>query len=1034
MSSKKLLLLGSAALSLAHSGVSYAQGADGEADGDALVQDKVIVTGSNIAGASDSGAIAVSTYGRDEIEALGQNSTGEILQNLPQAGSFEINDAADGPNDARGDVATVNLRGLGTGNTLVLLNGRRITAHGINQDVGEVPRQITNVNAFPAAAINRVEVLRDGASALYGSDATAGVVNTILSADFDGSRLTVKRDWLEGTDSKELTIDFATGFEFNKGKTNLLVVGSFYDRDGLYASELGTQFQYVDKRLALGDSEYATANTDFRNTSTSSPFGQFIAGSVVDGVFVGSRVRQNGSNVTNSSGTFHIQPCDFNGTRYEIGVVAGEGCMGIDDGNLDTALRYDFNVNQPNNSLGEGVDIMVDPTAALGRQLISDAKRYNFYSLVEHDFDNGVEGFGEVLYYRSVTDSNRATQPLDSGLAFLIVPKENYWNPFGAVGSPNRIDGIDAPAEGLDILIGNWRPTDLGPRFISTESSTYRVLGGFRGDWNDWSWETALGYSKNETEDTESNRLSKTLLDAELSKSTPDAINPFGGPNANTEEQWNRVRISNTNVGTTSLTTWDLRFTKDDFMQTWAGDVGVSFGIDYRREAYEEDRDPRLDGTITYDLNNVSGVSDVVGVSPTRDSEASRDVYAMSAEALIPLVKGADSGFVNEWNLQLAARGEYFADIEDGAIKPKVALSWFPVNALNFRAAYSEGFRAPNLVQLYRGDISRLNLGNDDYWRSDVTGDSVSTGDAYLAEVRKANPDLENEDTKTYVLGLNANLADSLGISWLDDLRFSVDYWRFEQEGVIDTFGAQEALALDFLLRQQGSSNPNVVRASVTADDQAAFDAYNLANPTAMREAAGQVLFVVDNFINLDSQEADGVDVGMAMSIDGGKWGDFDVTIDTSRLMSLEVVRSELLSSLANDPAFAGEFDALSVDRVELNGNPKWRSTGTLRWRKGRLGAGAAVKYVSGFYDTSADPDLDGDGLPDFWRVSEALRVNSYVDYRLKDIGIDGMRIRFGVNNVFDEDPPLADESRGWYTEYHSVKGREYYIQLQANF
>ena len=1039
MSSRKLLLLGSAALAFAYSGVAFAQeasdeGRDGNGREDRLVQDTVIVTGSNIAGASDSGAIAVSTYGRDEIEALGQNSTGEILQNLPQAGSFEINDAADGPNDARGDVATVNLRGLGTGNTLVLLNGRRITAHGINQDVGEVPRQITNVNAFPAAAINRVEVLRDGASALYGSDATAGVVNTILSADFDGTRLTLKRDWLEDTDSKELTLDFATGFEFNQEKTHLLVVGSYYDRDGLYASELGPQFQYVDKRLFLGDSPYATANTDFRNTSTSSPFGQFQAGSIVDGVFVGTRVRQNGDTLTNSTGTFHIQPCDFTGTRYELGEVAGEGCMGLDDGSLDAALRYDFNLNQPNNSLGEGVNIAVDDVSALGRQLISDAKRYNFYTLAEHDFDNGVQGFAEALYYRSVTDSNRATQPLDSGLAFLIVPKENYWNPFGAVGSPNRIDGIDAPEEGLDVLIANWRPTDLGPRFISTESSTYRLLGGFRGDWNDWSWESALGYSRNETEDTESNRLSKTLLDAELSKSTPDAINPFGGPNANTQEQWDRVRISNTNTGITSLTTWDFRISNAAFMQNWAGDIGVAFSTDYRRESYEEDRDPRLDGTITYNPDNVSGVSDVVGVSPTNDSSASRDVYAVSAEALIPLVRGNDTGFVNEWNLQLAARGEYFADIEDGALKPKIALSWFPVNELNFRAAYSEGFRAPNLVQLYRGDISRLNLGNDDYWRADVTGDPVSTGDAYLAEVRKANPNLENEDTKTYVLGLNASLADKFGVSWLDDLRFSVDYWRFEQEGVIDTFGAQEALALDFLLRQDGSSNPNVVRAAVTAEDQAAFDAWNAANPDDQRVAAGQVLYIVDNFINLDGQEADGIDIGFAMSLDGGKWGDFDFTVDTSRLLTLEVMRSAQLASLAADPAFAGEFDALSVDRVELNGNPKWRSTATLRWRNGRWGAGASAKYVSGFFDTSADPDLDGDGLPDFWRVKEDIRVNSYVDYRLKDIGIEGMRIRFGVNNVFDEAPPLADESRGWFTEYHSVKGREFYVQFQANF
>ena len=1035
MTVSKIALFGSASvflgcISLAHAQTQETQTNDTNGD---LRQDTVIVTGSNIAGASDSGAIAVSTYGAEELAALGEVSTGEILQNLPQAGAFEINDAADGPNDARGDVATVNLRGLGTGNTLVLLNGRRITAHGINQDIGAVPRQITNVNAFPAAAINRVEVLRDGASALYGSDATAGVVNTILSADYDQTRLTYRQSWLESTESGDWKIDFAHGLEFNEGRTNVLLVGSYYDRDGLFASELSDQFRFVDKRRFLGDSPYATANTDFRNTSTRSPFGQFQAGDIVNGVFVGERVRQNGSTLTNSRGTFHIQPCDATGTRVDLGDF-GEGCMGLDDGNLQAALRYDFNLNQPNNSLGEGVNIAVDPATAKGRQLISDAKRQNFYSLIEHDFDNGLEAFGEVLYYKSETDSNRAAQPLDSGLAFLIVPKENYWNPFGPVGSPNRLADIDAPDEGLDVLIARWRPTDLGPRFISTESRTYRVLGGLRGDWNGWDWESALGYSENETTDTESNRLSKTLLEAELSKTTPDAINPFGGPNANTQDQWERVRISNTNVGTTSLTTFDMRASRPDLFRGWAGDIGASFGFDYRRESYEEDRDPRLDGTIVFDPSNVSGVSDVVGVSPTRDSSASRDVFAVSGELLVPLVAASEGPFINEWYAQFAVRAEHFADIEESAVKPKVALSWFPVEGINFRAAYSQGFRAPNLIQLNRGDISRLNLGLDDYYRIDVTDTPVDTGEAYVANIRQSNPDLASEDTETYVVGLNADLADKFDISWLDELRFSIDYWRFEQTDVIDTFGAQEALALDFLLRGEGSSNPNVVRAPVTAIDQAAFDAYNAANPGATRAAVGEVLFIRDNFINLDSQEADGIDVGFAMSVDGGKFGDFDFSIDTTRLLTLDVVRNEQLTQLVDDPAFAGDFDALAVDRILLNGNPEWRSTGTLRWRNGKWGAGLSARYVSEFLDTSADPDLDGDGSPDFWQVDSNVRVNSYVDYRLRDVLVDSVRIRLGVNNVFDEDPPLADESRGWFTQYHSVKGREFYVQLRAGF
>jgi hypothetical protein len=139
-------------------GPALAQQAAPETAAAAAKEDElIVVTGSNIRGATDSGAIAVTVLGADELEAFGVNSTGEIFENIAQAGAAEINGASDGPNDARGDVATINLRGLGTGNTLVLLNGRRIAAHAVNQDIGSTPRQITNVNAFPAAGIDRVE-------------------------------------------------------------------------------------------------------------------------------------------------------------------------------------------------------------------------------------------------------------------------------------------------------------------------------------------------------------------------------------------------------------------------------------------------------------------------------------------------------------------------------------------------------------------------------------------------------------------------------------------------------------------------------------------------------------------------------------------------------------------------------------------------------------------------------------------------------------------------------------------------------------
>lgn len=995
---------------------------------------EIIVTGSNIAGASDSGAIAVSVLDSETLESFAVNSTGELFEYIAQAGTAEINPAADGPNDARGDVATINLRGLGTGNTLILLNGRRIAAHAANQDIGSTPRQVVNVNAFPSAGIDRVEVLRDGASALYGSDATAGVANTILDADFDRVRFTTRYSGVAGTGSREFSADGAFGLEFNQGRTKLLFSGSYFAREGLYSSELGPQFNSVDKRAFLGDSSFATQTTDFRNTSTSSPFGQFQVGAVnAQGVFVGQRVRQGTSALTSTTGVFHIQPCSFPGTRATLR-TGSEGCMGLDDASLDAALRYDFAANQPNNSLNEGVNITNDPVTALGRQLITEAKRYNGYVLAEHDFGNGVEGFAEVLYYRATTDGNRAAQPLDSGLAFLIIPRTNYWNPFGPTTSPNRLPGLnttDVPAAGRDVLLQNWRPTDLGPRFISTETETYRFVAGLRGDAGNWAWESAFTLSGNSTTDTESNRLSKTLLAAELAKSTPDAINPFGGPNANTQQQWDRVRISSTNKGSTQLATFDFRISNPEAIAGWADPIGLAFGAEWRNDRYEEDRDERLDGTVIFSTDNVSGISDVVGVSPTRDSSASRNVLSAFGEALIPLHRGEGS-FKNDLTLQLAVRGEYFDDLDTGAIKPKIALSWQPVDAFTLRGAYAQGFRVPNLVQLNRGDVSRLNLGVEDFWRRDVTGDPLANGDAYLPSVRQSNPNLKNEDTETFIVGASLELAKIFESSVVRDFTISVDYWRFEQTGVVGAFGDEEAVALDFLLRKDGSSNSNVIRSAPTADDIAAFAAFNAANPNDQRAPAGAIQFVLDPYINLDSQVADGLDFALSTRFNTAKLGSFRFGIEATYLMTLDVVRNDLLEALASNPLFGSEFATLAVDRVKLDGNPQWRATGTFGWRKGRVGVGGSVRYVSGFTDTGADITVNG--VQQFWQVDDDWRTNVHAEYRLPLKGRDELRFRFGINNLFDTAPPLVDESLGYRPDYHSLKGREYYVQLRGTF
>ncbi len=1022
---RQLLFLGASAIVWPGS-IALAQDEAASDTSEEFTLEEIVVTGSRIKGAAATGAVAVSVLDKETMEAFGANGGGDLLANLAQAGAIQFNDSADSPNAARGDVASVNLRELGGGNTLVLLNGRRLVNHPTAQDISSTPQSIVNANMLPVGGARRLEVLRDGASALYGADATAGVVNTVMDSDFEGINMSLRYDTSEPTDYAALRFRGNAGFSFNEDRTHVNIYANYYDRDGVYSNNAWPSTASVDKRTLLPE-EWQT--TSWRNTSTSSPFGEFVAGELLDnGVFDGIDVGA----ATSSSGRFHIQPCDFAGTVAELGQTGSVGCIGLDDSSLNADLRYDFNSFQPNNALDQGVTVDLTGDDALGRQLSPDVERLNAYSTITHEINDNLEFFGDVLYYKSSSRSQRAAQPLDNGLAYIIVPASNYWNPLGAVGTDNRIDDIDAPDEGLDVLIRRWRPVEMGPRIFEVDLDTYRVLGGLRGEWNDWDIEGAFSHSQSTAEDTSYNRISKTALEQQLALDTPDAINPFAGPYANTVEQLDPIRISVTNVSKTRLTTADIRASRNDLFELPGGPVGVALGIEWRREYYLDDRDDRLDGTIQFADGEGSDRSDVVGVSPTEDSSGSRNVWSAYAEMLAPMVSPEmDVPLIYSIDLQLAARAEAFSDIDEQVVKPKIALSYKPVELLTFRAAYSRGFRAPNLEQLNRGDISRLNLAQEDLYRSQVTGDPDDVGDTYRRSVRSSNPDLKPEHTETFVYGAEFFVPGSV------DLRMGIDFWNFKQNNVIDNFGVEAALALDYLLQTQGSSNPNVIRLDVTDEDRAAFAAWNAANPDDQRTVVGKVDYVIDPYSNLDPRRVQGWDMFLQASWETDDFGTFRLNTELTRLTKWEQERPAL-DELCDPQTGLLEVDSdvcadVVPDRIGKNGKPKWRASGALTWRGGQFGAGVSFRHISSFLDTSASI-TDDDGNLEFWRVDDYTIFNAYADVRFKNLGADTVRLRVGVNNLANTEPPLADESRGYYSSYHSNRGRVFYIDLSARF
>src|SRR5690606_35555620 len=236
-------------------------------------------------------------------------------------------------------------------------------------------------------------------------------------------------------------------------------------------------------------------------------------------------------------------------------------------------------------------------------------------------------------------------------------------------------------------------------------------------------WESALLYSKARTED-EMDGVSMTGLQAAINKTTPDAYNPFVGGDLNNPRNAvfgvnNQATIDSflVRVGRTAeteLMQWDFHVSRPDIYTLPGGDVGLAAGVEARRESFTEDRDDRLDGTITFtDLAGVTSQSDIMGVTYTPDSSGARNVYSAFAELAIPVVSPEmNIPFVKSIDMQVAGRLEDYSLF--GLVgAPKVAVAYRPNDWLMFRTAWSKGFRAPNLTQLHQPDFQRSNSRRD---------------------------------------------------------------------------------------------------------------------------------------------------------------------------------------------------------------------------------------------------------------------------------------------------------------------------------
>ncbi|HEY6643356.1 TonB-dependent receptor [Povalibacter sp.] len=983
--------------------------------------EEVVVTGSNLRRTGAEDVLPVTTLSQDQMQLRNALTPVEMLSSLPQVTGSPANESPRGGAGARGDIATVTMRGLSASDTLVLLNGRRIIAHPTTDALQYAP----NVNQLPTQGLARIEILRDGASSIYGSDAVAGVVNYITARDFQGSQISVRLGTTEqgGGETQQVALTHGGDFASNRGR--FVTTLEAFNREAIW----------------LRDRDFSTTTN---NTSrVPAPF------NAIGGPFDGR------------SGT-GIYPV------FRVGSGTSANYFRPVNGAMTLTTVAPTRANNPefygnNNAYTMG---------------LGESQRVNLFTALEFDLTDDITLFSDVSYYHADSKIIRNPINLNAPSADQLAPMsiDNPYNPYGSrfydpAGLPN--------ADGMARLVGTPRSITLQSvifdpnqrELTDVSSQTYRVVGGVRGTLADrWNWEVGALHSYGSVTDSNPYSVRESLFQAALMQTTPStAYNPFGytfkvqdgavvadQPYTNNDavldsftQEWRRE-------GRSELTSFDARI-GGSLLSIWSGDITAGVGMEYREEAYRDFRPPYA-GMNPPDSGLNPNDNDFIPASPKPDARGDRSIKSFYAETIVPLVSSAnDVPLVDTLELSASVRHERYDDF-GSTTKPKFGLNFRPVKSVMLRASYNEGFTAPSLPLLYNASQWAYAgaPGSIDPYRQTATAEG-----AYIYRSGTAgNPDLDPVDSE----GVSAGIV--FEVPFVRGLSISADYWQIEQSNIIASLGAAQIRNNDMLLLTaytqaqiaagvpidaidfgEGTAgykgDAAVTRVAPTLEDRGLFAAYNAANPGAPLGATGRIFQIDAPPLNLSTGKVAGWDFNVSYNMPTAI-GDIAISADATH-----VLRSY---TILNAPGTAPIY----TERLDVDGNAEWRGSMTTTWRNGGWAAGVSAYYIGSYADSNATttgtiyeslgrpnyivPQYTGNANVYRYKIDDVLYFNAFGSYAFDsdNTWLSGSNIKLGIINLSDEAPPVAAANfgYGYSVAVHSglLQGRAFTLEMSKKF
>lgn len=909
---------------LAWPAMAHAQAADEDVTADADPAGDIIVTGSRI-GRKDADSVGpILTVTSEDIAKSGTSSIGDLLQKLPAAG-VSLN--SNGTQGTSYGASSINLRYLGgaegSGNrVLVLVDGHR-WVDGVGQ---RGFRDFVDLNTLPQGMIDGIEILKDGASAIYGADAIAGVVNIKTVQPFDGLRGSVRAGVTSHGDGAELS--------------GRLTGGKTWDRASIILS--GSYF----KSRAI--------RTDARDLTTLTLVPQTAVGNNPNGLFILPGLAGNAYFGTAAGFANSANPIVFNN-----GATIGAGNQ-ADNAFHVGALPGDFYNTQ-----------------AQGIYSTGPSERYGFYGRFDYELTDDATIKIEGVYNRRKSNQLFSPVLLDVGgsagtVRGFAIPNNQAFNPFGTANGVPAANALGFAANSA------WRirkvMTDVGNRNNLQDVETLRFSVGVDGNFmiggGEWRWDVYGSYSRNSIDTVAENGVNYDNLFLGLGSPATCAANagcvPINLFAPMTAQQAAYIRYTTREYNRTELYNAAFNVTGNLF-DLPAGPVALAVGYEYRQNRGFDAPDPFVNAPSRFLAAQYTSTT-----SQTRTATVgSYDLHEAYAELNAPVFR--DQPFAESLELSLAGRYSDYSTVGN-KVTLKAGVGYRPIEDILIRGTYSQGFRAPSILELYQGARQTSFQGSDPCnggasANAGLPGCAgVPTGynqanfnlNGLIPGVISGNQNLKPETADTYSAGIAISPSFARGLS------LTVDYYKIKIKDAIASQTATQILQLC------------AVRGGVFCD---------LVNRDS---GTGAILELLQGAQNLNSITTDGVDATLRYDFNTNI-GRISAVVDASYLHSFKTTAPNPAGGAPIVDERAGRGDA------PRSTYPHWKGQASLGWTGDTMEATLRARYIG--------PTTDVVNTVKDARTRSIVYTDLEIGF---NIGDDAARFTLGVNNLFDKAPPAS--------------------------